>query len=45
MQTIDGRSTAFLDSSIKIFQILNIWDKLVESVTPISKIRLIDDTG
>ena len=44
MQTIDRRSTAFLDSSIKIFQILNIWDKLVESITPISKIRLIDDT-
>ena len=44
IQKVDGRSTAFLDSSVKIFQTLNLWDKLVESVTPISKIRLIDDT-
>ncbi len=44
-ESVDGRSTAFLDSSIQVFKTLNIWDQLKESVTPISKIRLIDDTG
>ena len=44
VQKVDGRSTAFLDSSVKIFQTLNIWIGLVEYATPISQIRLIDDT-
>ena len=41
----DCRTTAFWDSSVKIFESLKIWEKLKEHATPISKIRLIDDTG
>ena len=45
INVFDGRSTAFLDSSIKAFKILKIWERLREFATPISKIRLVDDTG
>ena len=41
----DFRTTAFWHSSVKIFDIVHVWEKLKDCATPISKIRLIDDTG
>ena len=40
----DDRTTAFWHSSVKIFEALNIWEILKDCATPISKIRLIDDS-
>ena len=45
LDSFDGRSTAFLESSVKTLKTLNIWERLRDYATPISKIRLIDDTG
>ena len=41
----DGRTTALWHSSVKTFESLNVWEVLKEDATPISKIRLLDDTS
>ncbi len=45
IDSFDGRSTAFLESSLKTLKILNIWERLKVNANPITKLRLIDDTG
>ncbi|MEP3303520.1 MAG: UbiH/UbiF family hydroxylase [Roseibium sp.] len=40
----DGRTTALLQDSVTLFEQIGVWDNLRSFATPLSKMRMIDDT-
>lgn len=43
--TIDRRTTALLDGSVKALDALGVWDRLRPAAAPLRTMRLVDDTG
>lgn len=41
----DGRTTALLQSSVDLLQVLGVWDDLVLKTAPLARMRMVDDTG
>ncbi|WP_289033683.1 UbiH/UbiF family hydroxylase [uncultured Roseibium sp.] len=41
----DGRTTALLQDSVTLFEQIGVWESLRGLATPLSKMRMIDDTG
>jgi len=41
----DGRTVALLDGSVHFLKALGLWDGIASKATPLTKMRIIDDTG
>ena len=41
----DGRTVALLDGSVQFLRALGLWDGIVPNAAPLSKMRMIDETG
>jgi 2-octaprenyl-6-methoxyphenol hydroxylase len=41
----DGRTTALLDGSVRLFQALGVWKRLEPEAAPLATMRIVDDTG